>query len=102
MNNIYLGYLHGGAGKEVFRSNSEPTAASHGEQYAYVVGPFRTVRAAKWMAHPVRGTGNPHCRCVADAERLALKYRDDYDHRKQEWRDPTPPYFTKVALGSTI
>lgn len=58
----------------IFRAASTPTEATHGHLYAAVIGPFRTKRGAEWMADPVKGQGNPHCRCVADAERLAKKY----------------------------
>ena len=65
----------------VFHVSNEPTFESHGEIYAACIGPFRTKRAALWMADPVRGQGNPHCQCVADAERLAAKYASEYDPR---------------------
>jgi hypothetical protein len=54
--------------RSVFHSDSEPTAETH-PQYAYVIGPFRTKRAAEFMRD--FGANNPHCQCVADAERLA-------------------------------
>jgi hypothetical protein len=60
----YLGVRY-----EVFRSRSVPTAKSHGNLYRYVIGPFRTVRGAKFMA--MFGENNTHCQCVEDAERLA-------------------------------
>jgi hypothetical protein len=59
---------------ELFRSPTVPTFDSHGKLYRYVIGPFRTKRGAEWMADPVKGRNNPHCRCVADAEKLAKKY----------------------------
>jgi hypothetical protein len=49
----------------------EPTSRSHGETYAAVIGPFRTRAGADFMAR--HGKGNPHCRNVAEAERLARK-----------------------------
>jgi hypothetical protein len=58
----------------VFRSATTPTFESHGSLYNCVIGPFRTRRGADWMADPQKGQNNPHCRCVADAERLASKY----------------------------
>ena len=64
----YLGHGGNGGPPQVFKSAAEPTAASHGHLYAAVLGPFRTKRAAVWMA--AHGEGNPHARCVADAERL--------------------------------
>jgi hypothetical protein len=65
---IYLGHK-AGEPSQVFRSATEPTRQSHGAVFDAVVGPFRTVRGAKYMRD--HGCGNPHCRCVADAERLS-------------------------------
>lgn len=70
MNRIYLGLTP--TKREIFRAPIEPTFASHGAQFNAVIGPFRTARGAKFMRD--YGQGNPHCRCVADAERLAQKY----------------------------
>jgi hypothetical protein len=69
---IYLGYVNGIA-REIFRSKINPTRETHGEKYKCVVGPFRTIHGAKFMLN--YGYNNPHCQCVADAERLAKKYR---------------------------
>ena len=59
------------AKREVFRSAEIPTWASHGRLYNAVIGPFRTKQGAEFMAK--YGQSNPHCQCVADAERLARK-----------------------------
>jgi hypothetical protein len=83
---IYVGCKF--AGREVFRSLTTPTPKTHGKQYAAVIGPFHTVRGAAWMAHPTRGRDNPHCRTVADAERLAKKYKSEYDEKAQKWPEP--------------
>jgi len=56
---------------QVFKSYHEPTQRSHGKIYRYVIGPFRTMRAAKIMA--LYGRNNPHLQCVADAEFMAAK-----------------------------
>jgi hypothetical protein len=61
--------------REVFRNADTPTTASHGDRYFAVIGPFTTRRGADFMANA--GVGNPHCQCVADAERLAKKYTPD-------------------------
>lgn len=53
---------------EVFTSELRPTEQSH-PQYNAVIGPFSTVRGAKYMAK--YGKGNPHLRTVADAEHFA-------------------------------
>jgi len=55
----------------VFKSATKPTEATHGHQYLAVIGPFRTKAGAEFMAN--NGWNNPHCQCVADAERLAKK-----------------------------
>jgi hypothetical protein len=52
-----------------FRSAENPTTETHGHLYNAVIGPFRTMRGARWMA--TYGANNPHCQTVADAERLA-------------------------------
>ena len=53
----------------VFASAETPTENSHGGAYGAAIGPFRTKAGAMYMA--AHGAGNPHCLCVADAERLA-------------------------------
>lgn len=70
---IYLGYKNGQA-REIFKSDAMPTESTHGDKYAAVVGPFRTMRGARFMRD--YGQGNPHCQCVSDAERLGKKYQD--------------------------
>jgi hypothetical protein len=81
---IYVGCK--GATREVFHFPTTPKPTTHGEQFAAVIGPFRTVRGAAWMADPVRGTFNPHCRDVSDAERLAKKYAHEYDPKTRTWK----------------
>ena len=56
----------------MFLSASEPTEATHGHLFHAVVGPFDTVEGARFMER--YGGGNPHCRCVDEAERLAKHY----------------------------
>ncbi len=63
---IYVGSKSGGL--EVFRA-SKPTPKSHGHVYRYVIGPFRTLAAARLMAK-YGGHGNPHLQTVSDAEKL--------------------------------
>lgn len=48
---------------------SAETPAKGVAPYMYVVGPFRTKRAALWAEK--YGKRNPHFGCVGDAERLA-------------------------------
>lgn len=54
------------------RANTDAQADQYGidnDIYMYSIGPFRTRRGADFMA--AYGANNPHCQCVADAERLA-------------------------------
>ena len=64
---IYVGCK--GNKREVFRADFTPTFDTHGKLYAAVIGPFRTLRGADFMAE--KGQGNPHAQTVADAERIA-------------------------------
>lgn len=66
----YVGHKDGRM--ELFQAEAIPTWISHGEVYAAVIGPFRTKRGALFMA--TYGRGNPHCRTVAEAERLGKLY----------------------------
>ena len=68
--------------REVFKATRTPTRrhASRGRRYAYVVGPFKTVRGARYMAD--YGANNPHCTCVAQAEWLASQQAQDHAHRR--------------------
>ena len=58
--------------RELFRSNVEPTRDVWGHLYLYVIGPFKTVRGARFMRD--YGKGNPHCQWTGDAEALARIY----------------------------
>lgn len=69
MSRIYVGLAPYTGRREVFRAASEPTEQSHGERFASVIGPFRTLRGAEFMRD--YGRSNPHCQTVDDAERLA-------------------------------
>ncbi len=64
---IYVGLK--GNTRKVFRSFTTPTNKSHGDKYNAVIGPFRTLRGASFMAD--YGRNNPHLRTVRDAEELA-------------------------------
>jgi len=44
----FVGYPVDREGFQYFKSEQEPTGATHGHQYRAVVGPFRTARAARW------------------------------------------------------
>lgn len=64
----YVGLLPSGK-RETFRSVSIPTETSHGHIYRAAIGPFRTMRAAKYMVDS--GQNNPHTQTVTECERLA-------------------------------
>lgn len=70
MSRLYVG-CKVGQPRKVFRAKEKPTFDSHGHLYNAVIGPFRTKAAAVFMAE--HGGGNPHCLCVADAERIVRK-----------------------------
>jgi hypothetical protein len=70
---IYVGCVDG-QGREIFRSETEPTLESHGDKYLAVIGPFRTMRGARFLVE--HGRGNPHIQQVSDAERIAKYYAD--------------------------
>lgn len=73
---IYVGLRHDTRKREVFRSAVVPTETTHGSVYVYAVGPFRTVRGARYMAMYQDGS-NPHLQTVSDAERhAALEVRN--------------------------
>lgn len=55
----------------VFYSDVYPSTDVHGRTYRYVIGPFRTVRGARYMA--AFGENNPHCITVDDAEDCAKR-----------------------------
>ena len=70
---IYLGMNEGR--RDIFRSEGTPTPGTHGATYAAVVGPFRTLRGARFMRD--FGQGNPHCLCVDHAERLGKRIESE-------------------------
>ena len=63
---IYVGL---GSNRRVFKADIEPTYASHGHLFPAVMGPFKTMRAARFFVE--HGQGNPHIAHVNDAERIA-------------------------------
>ena len=65
----YVGISKLDGQRVVLRLGKQPTEAKYGRLYSAFIGPFRTVRAAKWMAQ--YGQGNPHLQTVDDAERAA-------------------------------
>lgn len=65
----YVGMRVGDYVYERFQCDGTPVRETHGDKYLAVIGPFRTVRGAKFMAE--HGKGNPHLQHVNDAERIA-------------------------------
>lgn len=63
----YVGVI--GNERHLLRATVRPTPETHGARFGAIIGPFRTVRAARYMA--AFGSGNPHLRTVANAERIA-------------------------------
>jgi hypothetical protein len=70
---LYVGIKEGWK-QEMFRAPEIPTHETHGDKYLAVVGPFRTKAGAQFMID--YGRNNPHCRTVAEAEKLAKKYKN--------------------------
>lgn len=66
----YAGHNSNGS-LTAFRCATKPTSASHGATFGAVVGPFRTMRGAKWAEK--NGAFNPHFQHVRDAERIAAQ-----------------------------
>ena len=64
--------------RRVFRSDTTPTEDVHGREYTAIIGPFRTVRGARFMA--LYGANWPHCQTVDDAERHAKLLRTPLAH----------------------
>lgn len=64
---IYVGVK--GVTRKVFRSFTTPTKTAYGDRFSLVIGPFRTLRGAHFMAD--YGRNNPHLQTVQDAEELA-------------------------------
>ena len=67
---IYVGIRIDGT-RAVFRSihHHDLYAGLCPEPFVACIGPFRTKRAAEFMASPA-AQNNPHVWCVADAERI--------------------------------
>lgn len=68
----YVGIRIDNGERECFTWPGTPVRETHGHIYAAVIGPFRTVRGARFMAE--HGRGNPHIQTVGDAERIAAAY----------------------------
>lgn len=58
-----------GSARRIEKSATIPTEATHGDRFIAAIGPFRTMRGARYFQ--AYGRGNPHILTVADAERMA-------------------------------
>ena len=67
----YVGIRKGDSIYERFTSDGTPVRETHGHLYLAVIGPFKTVRGARFMAD--HGRNNPHLQHVNDAERIARR-----------------------------
>lgn len=56
---------------EAFTSKTQPTPENNPGNHVYVIGPFKTERAALWAEK--YGRQNPHFQHVEDAERLCRR-----------------------------
>jgi hypothetical protein len=65
----YAGHCEVTGRLHLLNSVSTPDETSYGGKYGYVIGPFKTKRAAVWAVK--YGNNNPHFRHVNDAERIA-------------------------------
>ena len=79
----YVGIRVDNGKREGFRFTvrDAPTQETHGRLYAAVIGPFRTVRAARLMAD--HGANNPHLQTVNDAEWYARRDATRERNRKR-------------------
>jgi hypothetical protein len=98
---FYVGCKEGK--REVFKFHKNPEWSDN-LSYLATIGPFRTKAGANYMA--LYGGNNPHCQCVADAERLALihkgqselcaNYATHLDKRLKEERKKLQNEYLKV------
>lgn len=65
----YVGIRLDNGKREVFWSPRIPTERTHGDRYAAAIGPFETMRGARYMA--AYGYNNPHLPDVRAAEYYA-------------------------------
>jgi hypothetical protein len=54
---------------KILKLYAPPTQEEYGKDFDYSLGPFKTMRAAKWFMK--YGEGNPHCVSVGAIEKLA-------------------------------
>ena len=74
---IYVGNTANKPSK-IFRSETTPTFDSHGHLFTYALGPFKTMRGAKFYLK--YGHGNPHCTHVSHIEKMAKQEENERKH----------------------
>lgn len=57
-----------------FRCAYTPSKRKQGGRFAYVIGPFKTAKAARWAER--LGFGNPHFTHVDAAERISKLWKE--------------------------
>ena len=65
----YVGIRLNTGKRETFWSARIPTQQTHGDKYAAAIGPFETIRGARFMV--AHGVNNPHLPDVRAAEYYA-------------------------------
>lgn len=68
---LYVGLVKGSPGRREVLRTADPTFTRHGDRYGALIGPFRTVAAARLVAGP----HGPQIQTVADAERAVRRAR---------------------------
>jgi len=66
---IYFMRVFGWKNSKILKLYAPPTQEEYGEDFDYSLGPFKTMRAAKWFKK--YGNNNPHCISVGAIEKLA-------------------------------
>jgi hypothetical protein len=89
----YVGHGHDGK-REVFQHHEAPTQESHGDKYAYSIGPFKTKGGANIMAE----RGNPQT--VHEAEQIAERRRQQSKASRQSRADVYDSLGMKKVRGS--
>lgn len=69
---IYVGILPN-LNREVFRSTTSPTEEMHSDKYILIVGPYLTLRGARFAEDYAES--NPHIQTVGDAEVIAYRFK---------------------------
>lgn len=94
---IYVGKIAGSKHRVMFRCTFTPTEETH-NLYGWVLGPFKTVRAAKWCVdHP-----NAQYATVKEFERAEAVYRCQTELVQGNLDHLNRLIFYKTELDKTI